>query len=175
MNLKAELLSRFSDKGRTQPLFLPDLSLWYEFHHKRGSLPDSWQDLSLPQIARALGAPVWMMLAPWRVETPGAEIVTTERDGERVIRSQTSAGELTARWTVGPDGDWWQTEYPVKTKDDLVAVLELVNARSYVLDTSELSAWIERVGQEGILALEIPRRPYWKRSTPSWRPSFKDW
>jgi hypothetical protein len=160
MNLKAELLSRFADKGRTQPLFLPDLTLWYEFHHQRGSLPNPWRDFSLPQIAGALGVPVWLAVAPWRVETLGAEVVTTERDGERVIRSKTSAGELIARWIVGPDGDWWQTEYPVKTKDDLAAVLELVNARSYVLDTTALSGWVERVGQDGVLALEIPRRPY---------------
>lgn len=160
MNLQADVLSRFSETGRTQPLFLPDLTLWYEFHRQRGSLPAAWQGFSLAQIARALGAPVWLPVAPWRVETLGVEIVTTERDEERIIRSKTAAGELIARWVVGPDGDWWQTEYPVKTKDDLAAVLELVNARSYVLDTSELSGWVERVGQEGILALEIPRRPY---------------
>ncbi len=160
MNLKADILSRFTGKPSTRPLFLPDLSLWYNFHHDRGSLPDAWQDFSLPQIARALGAPVWLAVAPWRVETPGAEIEIIERDGERVIRSKTSRGELVARWSLGPDGDWWQTEYPVKTQDDLAAVLELVNARTYVLDATGLSRWDEMVGQDGILALEIPRRPY---------------
>ena len=160
MNPKADILSRFTDKPSARPLFLPDLSLWYAFHRDRGNLPHPWQDFSLPQIARALGAPVWLALAPWRVETPEVEIITTERDGERVIRSKTSSGELIARWTLGPDGDWWQTEYPVKTKDDLQAALELAHARTYVLDTRELERWEQTVGDDGVVALEIPRRPY---------------
>jgi hypothetical protein len=64
--------------------------------------------------------------------------VTTEEDGKRVVRSETSAGTLVARWTLlGHGGDWWQTEYPVKTKEDLAAALELVQSKSYVLDTSD--------------------------------------
>jgi hypothetical protein len=67
---------------------------------------------------------------------------------------------MVARWTLGPDDDWWQTEYPVKTKADLAAALELVQARSYVLDGDDLARLEATVGEEGILAIEIPRRPY---------------
>jgi hypothetical protein len=67
---------------------------------------------------------------------------------------------LVARWTVGPDGDWWQAEYPVKSREDLAAVLELVHARSYSLDTHELTRLEALVGDDGVLAIEIPRRPY---------------
>jgi hypothetical protein len=124
------------------------------------SLPQAWRDLSLPGVAKALGAPVWMTFQPWRVEHEGAEMVTTEQDGERVIRSETVAGRLEARWKLGPDGDWWQTAYPVKSDQDLEAALELVKARSYVVDLTGRS-WSEAmVGEEGVLALEIPRRPY---------------
>jgi len=86
--------------------------------------------------------------------------VTTEREGERVIRSETSAGTLVARWTLGPDGGWWQTEYPVKRQEDLAAVLEIAQAHTYVLDTSAWERWEGEVGEDGVLALEIPRRPY---------------
>jgi hypothetical protein len=61
---------------------------------------------------------------------------------------------------LGPDGDWWQTEYPVKSASDLPIALEAIEARTYALDPSVLQAAIPQVGQEGIMALEIPRRPY---------------
>ena len=65
---------------------------------------------------------MWLTFQPWHLEHTGVEIVTTEESGERVIRSETTAGMLEARWTLGPDGDWWQTEYPVKTDQDLEAM-----------------------------------------------------
>ena len=114
----------------------------------------------MAQVARDLGVPIWLAVAPWRVETPGVEIRTTQDETERIIQTDTAAGTLRARWTIGPDGDWWQTEYPVKAQADLAAVLEVAKARSYVLDTDELDRSRALVGEDGILALEIPRRPY---------------
>lgn len=169
MSWKAEILGRFSGKGNGAPLYVPDLTVWYDWHQDRGtlpqvwldlSLPQAWRDLSLPGVAKALGVPVWLTFQPWRVEHADVEILTTEQERERVIRSETAAGTLEARWTLGPDGDWWQTEYPVKSDQDLEAALKVVKARSYHLDPAGLS-WSETmVGQDGVLALEIPRRPY---------------
>jgi hypothetical protein len=169
MSHKKEILGRFSGDGNGAPLYVPDLTLWYDWQQDRGtlpqvwldlSLPQAWRDLSLPGVAKALGAPVWLTFQPWRVEHEDVEIVTTEQDGQRVIRSETAAGTLEAGWKLGPDGDWWQTEFPVKSDQDLEAALEVVKARSYVLDLTGRS-WSETmVGEDGILALEIPRRPY---------------
>jgi hypothetical protein len=161
MTAKDEILARFSGEAAGErPLYLPDLTLWYDWHQKKGTLATKWQDYLLPQIARAMGVAIWLTARPWRVETPGVEIVITEQNNERVIRAETSAGTLIARWIVGPDGAWWQTEYPVKTEADLDAVLELVKARTYVLDPTELAQREAEVGDDGILALELPRRPY---------------
>jgi hypothetical protein len=74
MTLKAEILARFSGEAGTQPLYLPDLTLWYDWRQRRGTLPDQWGDYSLPQVARALGAPVWWVVRPWRVETRGVDM-----------------------------------------------------------------------------------------------------
>jgi hypothetical protein len=179
MTLQADILARFSgarlsgarfsghDDGR--PLYLPDLTLWYGWHHSRGTLPEPWADHSLPQIARAMGVPNWQVVRPWRVETPGVRQESIERDGERITRWETSAGTLTARWTLGPDGDWWQAEHLVKTeagrsaersRQSLAAAVELARARSYVLDPSALASVQTEVGEDGVVALEIPRRPY---------------
>jgi hypothetical protein len=161
MSLQADILSRFSDPpGGQRTLYLPDLTLWYRWHHSRGTLPERWADHSLPQIARAIGVPAWLVVRPWRVETPGVRVETTEQDEERITRWETSAGTLTARWTLGPDGDWWQAEHLVKGEADLPAAVELAQARSYVLDPSELASLQAEVGEDGVVALEIPRRPY---------------
>jgi hypothetical protein len=78
VGLRARILGRFSGQGDAHPLHLPDLTLWYDWHHRRDTLPDRWKKLPLPDIARAMGAPVRCTIQPWRVETPGIEISTTE-------------------------------------------------------------------------------------------------
>ena len=111
MTLKAEILARFSGEADGRPFFLPDLTLWYDWHQSRDSLPDQWGDYSLSQVARVLRTPVWWAVRPWQVETPGVEIVRSEEAGNRVIRTETSAGTLVAQWKLmGTNGDWWQTE-----------------------------------------------------------------
>jgi hypothetical protein len=39
MNSSVDLLARFSDEGGGQPLCLPDLTMWHEWHQGRGTLP----------------------------------------------------------------------------------------------------------------------------------------
>ena len=160
MILRDAVLGRFRGAGSRIPLYVPDLTLWYAWHSTRASMPPAWQGASLPQIARAMGVPVWMTVRPWQIEMPGIEVETVERAGERVTRTVTAAGTLTARWSLGPDGDWWQTEYPVKVVEDLRTALALVRARSYVVDIGELAGLQAEVGEEGILALQLPQQPY---------------
>jgi hypothetical protein len=160
MGFEEEILARFFEAGEGSPLYVPDLTLWHEWHTSQGTLPEAWRDHSVIQIARAMGVPAWLPVFPGQVEVVGLEVSTTETREERVIRSETSVGELVARWVVGPDGDWWQTEYPVKRKEDLEGVLELVQARQYAFEPSALDAARSQVGADGVVAVEIPRRPY---------------
>lgn len=160
MTTQADILARLSGEGGESILYLPDLTLWYTHHRSRNTLPQKWGTASLLDIARAMGVPVWYPVRPWRVEAPGMTITTTEQAGERIITSRTPAGTLTARWVLRPDGEWWQTDYPVKSDEDLAAALELVQARTYVIDSSGLEQKLAEVGQDGIAALELPRRPY---------------
>jgi hypothetical protein len=97
---------------------------------------------------------------PWDAITPGVETTVTEDSGERIVRHVAPSGTLTAIWKVGPDGDWWQTEYPVKTLDDLAAAAELVAARQYVIKPERIAEAAAEVGEDGVLALELPMRPY---------------
>ncbi len=160
MSFKSEILARFNGNGNSQPFFLPDLTLWYDWHTQKGTLPSPEQGASLPKIAKAMGFPVWLSVRPFQVEHPGINITTTEHPNERIIRVEAPSGILESRWTKGPDEAWWQTDYPVKTPADLAVVREMVTARTYVLNPNKLVDPNASVGSNGVVALEIPRRPF---------------
>lgn len=154
------ILQRFRSDAVGAAFFLPNLTLWYNWHSEHGTLPAAWQGWPLPQIARSLGVPVWLTARPYRIDWGAVEVQQSEAAGERLIRYRTQTGELTERWTLGPDGDWWETEYPVKTAADLRLLLPIVAARRYVVDTARLERLQREVGDAGVVALELPRRPF---------------
>lgn len=151
MTLREALLARFSGTAPDRPLFLPDLTVWYERHQP----PEA-----LPEVAGALGAPIWVPTQLWEIETPGVEVTRAREGDERIVRCDTSAGTLVARWKRGPDGDWWQIEYPVKSEEHLEAAVEIIESRRHVLASAPLSELRTAVGDSGIVALELPKRPY---------------
>jgi hypothetical protein len=157
----SDLSTIFPQFGRLGPAtapFLPDLTLWYRWHRQRGTLPQAWRDLSLVEVAQALGVTGWVVEHPWRLEHAGITVTTTTDAGRRVIRYETPDGVLTAQWSLGPDGDWWQTEYPVKTVEDLPAAHAVVAARRYVLDGDSPSHAMQ--SSAAIVGIELPMRPY---------------
>jgi hypothetical protein len=160
MALRNDILARFKGEGGAAPLFLPDLTLWHAWHHERDTLPLAWRDFTLPQAARHLNTPIWAVVRPWQVATPGVMTTSEESVVERVIRQETPCGTLTTRFTRGPDGDWWLTEYPVKSADDLAAARALIDARSYAINATGLATLREDAGEDGVIALELPMRPY---------------
>ena len=132
------ILKRFRDNAASEPLYLPNLTLWYDWHAERDTLPDGWRGWSLPQIARSLDVPAWLTVRPFRIDPGSVEIVKTESAGERIIRYNALSGTLTERWTLGPDGDWWETEYPVKTQEDLRVAKQILETRTYALVSDAL-------------------------------------
>ena len=157
---KQDVIRRLRGNDADPPLYLPDLTLWYDWHAKRRTLPVEWRGWSLAQIARSLGVPVWQAARPFRIESGNVEVYKSETASERLVRYHTPAGKLTERWTLGPDGDWWQTEFPVKTASDLRTLLEIVSQRRFVVDSTELAHKAAEAGEDGIVALELPRRPF---------------
>jgi hypothetical protein len=84
------------------------------------------------------------------MELQGVGVRETQGPTEKSLTWETDAGTLTSRWTLGPDGDWWRSEYPVKSAADLSAALQVVRARRY----------IPREQPAALLALELPMRPW---------------
>ena len=58
----------FPERVRSEPLFLPDLTLWYDWHSSQGTLPVANQNATLPEVAQSLGLPIWLPAVSFRVE-----------------------------------------------------------------------------------------------------------
>ena len=138
------------------PRFLPDLTLWHAWHSSRGTLPAPWKGLDLSAVCRSLGVHTWAPRKPWRTQLPGIEVRDERGASERVLTWTTPRGALTSRWTLGPDGDWWQAEYPVKSRGDLEAARLVAEARRYVVARGEPPS----AGPDEIAAVELPLRPW---------------
>jgi hypothetical protein len=160
MGYREEIVARFAGRSGGEPFFLPDLTLWYEWHHREGTLPAEWAGLSLPQICRAMEVPSWLPVRPWRVEITGVAVQHERTDDRRTLRYETPDGALEARWVLGPDGDWWQEEHLVKSADDLPAARHLAEGLTYIPNQRPLAEAREEVGDDGVVVLELPRRPY---------------
>jgi hypothetical protein len=156
------ILSRFSASptAATETPLLFDLTLWHKWHRRRGTLPPGWDGVTEPEAAARLGAPAFTVVRPWEQIYTGIEVATVETEQERTIRYLTPAGELTARWQLGPDGDWWQVEYPVKSAADLMAARAVIAARAYRWDDEIAATALRSAGRTGVVALELPMRPY---------------
>ncbi len=158
MNFKEILLAQFNGQAPNRPLFMPDLSLWFEWHSKRGTLPEAHRKSSLVDIASALNCPTWTVHTPWQLEYDGIEVTREKSETQRVIKYHTKSKALSEIWSLGPDGDWWQTEYPVKDEDDLDAAEEIVKAMQYRLKSSKPS---EADSNSGIIdVIKLPITPY---------------
>jgi hypothetical protein len=157
-----EKQDRQNDTGKLSPecSFLPDLSLWYDWHASRGTLPADLEGKSLSGVAAELDVRGWIPYAPWRADFPDLEVSLVRGDKEIARTVRTSKGRLTSRWVLGPDGDWWQSEYPVKTADDLDAAYEYCRNKTYRPEGK--ISWAGAGAEPGkdILAIKLPQQPF---------------
>jgi hypothetical protein len=137
---------------------MPDLSLWFEWHSKRGTLPEAFRESTLADIAAALNCPAWMVHTPWRLEYDGIDVTREKSETLRVIKYHTKFRVLSEVWSLGPDGDWWQQEYPVKDEDDLDAAEEIVKAMQYRFKPSQ-PAGVDS-NPRVLDVIQLPKTPY---------------
>jgi hypothetical protein len=158
MNFKETLFAQLKGTPPIRPLFMPDLSLWFDWHSKRGTLPEAHKESSLPDIASALNCPAWIVHTPWKLEHDGIDVTREKSETQRIIKYHTKSRVLSEIWSLGPDGDWWQTEYPVKDEDDLDAAEEIVNAMQYRLKPSNPA---EDASNPCVIdVIQLPKTPY---------------
>jgi len=157
-NFQEILLAQFKGQAPAHPIFMPDLGLWFEWHSKRGTLPEAHKKSSLVDIASDLNCPAWVIETPWQLVHDGIDVIREKSETQRVIRYHTKSRVLTEIWSLGPDGDWWQTEYPVKDEDDLDAAEEIVNAMQYRVSPPKPLDAEPKPGR--IDVIQLPKTPY---------------
>jgi hypothetical protein len=116
--------------------------------------------MQLTGICRSLGVTSWRPVRPWRIELSGVGVRESKNAIEQTLVWETAAGTLTSRWTLGPDGDWWQSEYPVKRSTDLRAARMVAEARRYELGTWPGHEVPAQASSDEIAAVELPQRPW---------------
>jgi hypothetical protein len=158
MDFKKTLLGQFKGQAPGGPLFMPDLGLWFEWHSKRGTLPEEFKESSLVDIAAFLNCPAWIVHTPWHLDHDGIEVTRENSETQRIIKYRTKFGVLSEMWALGPDGDWWQKEYPVKDEDDLDGAEEIVKAMQYRLKPSKPSE--ADLSPGAIEVIQVPKTPY---------------
>ena len=135
-----------------------DLSLWFAWHSKRGTLPPQWTDSSYVEIAHELGSPAWVPVKPWKAVFKGVDVAIDEGQQERTVRYNLAGRTLSASWTLGPDNDWWQMDHIIASPEDFEPALELAESLHYEIDESLLLD-DSHAGERILLAIELPRRP----------------
>ncbi|MBT3275298.1 MAG: hypothetical protein HN368_19240 [Spirochaetales bacterium] len=153
------LLDAFHGKSIASPPFAPNLSLWYDWHSIKKTLPGKWEGAHIQDIYRDLGVPIWQTVRPWR-RCWSVPVIEDNSATSRSVEYQVDGQVLTARWTLGPDGDWWQSEYPVKTDQDLGLLSSLFSGLSYELNADDDNSQLDLTGNDGVLAIELPMHPY---------------
>lgn len=161
MSWRTELLNRFNAESAAahEPLVLLDLTLWHHWHSTRRTLPPGAGE-SLADVCRFLRTPVWAPVRPWRAQYDAVRVDVNQAEDQRTIRYRAGGRELVARWSLGPDGDWWQTEYLVKTPEDLAIAADVVEDLEYVIDAAGLEAARADAADDGVVPLELPMQPY---------------
>jgi hypothetical protein len=135
------------------PDLVLDLNLWYARNTERNSLPERYRGWPLQDIYSDLKLVPWVIKRPWSISYDGIDYSETRNSSSRTRTWKTPEGSLTANWTLGPDGDWWQTEYPVKEASDLALVARIIQSMRYELRAELPEGDIDDV-------IELPMRPY---------------
>lgn len=156
--VKKSLLEKLSMKPDGGMPWMLDLSLWYAWHAKLGTLPAQWADYSQVEVAHELGSPAWIPMKPWKAVHDGVDVVVDERADKRVVRYILHDRTLSASWTLGPDHDWWQMDHLITSPEDFKPAIELAEALNYELDRDCLLE--NGLGGEGLaVVIELPHRP----------------
>lgn len=156
MSVTEAFLARFRGQDAGAPLFVPDLQEWY----RRNSEPSPAGSVGVRQSilyeAQALQVPLWKIHRTWIRDTGEVTVRTSDQDASVTTVIEAPSGVVTSRWNVGPDGDYWQVEYPAKTVEDLPAIREYAEALRYQVSLEELATVTRMVGDDGVVAVELP-------------------
>jgi len=133
--------------------WVPRMKLWYEFHRRRGTLPDPYQDMELREIEEDLG-----MGAPARegkvfdIRLAGDVEIEREEDGLSVLTEySTPEGKLRMKAKSSEAEYGLETvEHLIKGEGDYSAAKYLIDHLQFVPTYEEYLKYEEEIGERGI-------------------------
>lgn len=183
MTGRERILAAFQGEPADFVPFAPNIYQWFYTHYSNGTLPEEVADATHPfDVLRYLGADI---LARWDTQW-ATQTVYTEGEysetytgyshwdkplvtafniypphkTERHRKFVTPYGTLTQVWSYTPEAaadfeaKYWWTDW-----SEYEAVRFMMEATSYVLDADKFHYWVEQVGNDGLVMLNLTESP----------------
>jgi uroporphyrinogen-III decarboxylase len=183
MNGRERILAAFRGEAVDYVPFAPNIWQWFNYHRSNRTLPADVAGATHPfEVLRFLGAEIlsrwdtqWATKLNYTAGTYSEEylgesdwdqpLVTAfnvypPHRTERHRRFETPHGTLTQVWGYMPEAGadfehkYWWTEW-----EEYEAVRFMLEAREYTVDLDEYRAWVRRVGDDGVVMLNITESP----------------
>jgi len=163
MSKRSEYLRALHNESFDRLTWAPNFGYWLTVNTQRGTVPKPYQGLSRNDIVRAVGGTIWSRIHAVRTHRPDIP-VTRRQLSENSWREtfHTAKGDLTQAFVVqgGDDHATVMHEHPVKTVDDLPALIEMVRATRFKIDPEPARRELEEVGEDGVVLEPCPCVPF---------------
>lgn len=136
--------------------FIGRMELWYNFHHRQGTLPPPYEKASLWDIQRDLGIGIFGREAAfYRLVHPDVQIEQRVQGQTTVTQWTTPYGTLTCRDRMSAElhevaHDAIRIEYPYKTVEDYDALLFFIEHAQVVETFEQCAELVNSIGHDGV-------------------------
>lgn len=159
MSHRSDALAAMRGEKPARVPFIARMSLWYNYHHSRGTLPERYRGWSLWDIQRDLdigifGFGAWSTTFFKKV-FHGVGVHKTGDESDEVTEYVTPYGTLRSRYVVSDllrgvvDGGAY-AEHLFKDERDYDALQYLVEHTEIVENFDEYARYVESIGEDGI-------------------------
>lgn len=154
MTKREQYLKAYRNQPFERLTWAPNFDYWLHVNTRLGRVPAEYVGMARNGIVRAVGGTIWARVCTVGLSTPD---LRTERielgEGSWRTVTHTSKGELTALYVTlgGEDHSVFLREHPVKTADDLPALLECIRATRLSVDAAQSRRELEAAGDDGIV------------------------